>query len=288
LLHLLCISLKPQTAPRRGDSREMTKSAHNKKTKRKQRGPSKYIEETPEATPQEIAEKTINSLNKLGNQIFALSPFSQYFDDWLINLRQVLLEFETNKAIKVDEVFQKQQARIIQDVESKLAEKRLLESNLTSEAKALAEVNHKIADADKEYAEKNREQNNKRNSEVQRLSARIRQLEDQLGEQQKIKISFYKFKEKRAAAEALSKTEQSLKISKTELEIILANFSFEQEKLHDSYQKLKQDLSHESDRLHKELEELEIDTSIEDRKIACEALMENIKIMLKKMPTQAS
>jgi len=279
------MSFKPQTAPRRGVSRPMTKSAHNKKTKRKQRSSSKYIEDTPEATPQEIAEKTINSLSKLGNQIFALSPFNQYFDDWLINLRQVLSEFETNKAIKVDEVSKKQITQIMQDIESKLAEKRLKESNLTSEAKALAEVNHKIADTDKEYAEKNREQNNKRNSEVQRLSTKIRQLEDQLGEQQKIKISFYKFKERRAAAQTLSQTEQYLRTAKTELEVILSNFSIEQEKLHDSYQKLKQELSQESDRLHKELEKLEIDTSTEDRKIACGTLIENIKNVLNKMPT---
>ena len=44
------------------------------------------MEETPEFSAEEVAQRTIGSLGKLGNQIFALSPFSQYFDDWLVTL----------------------------------------------------------------------------------------------------------------------------------------------------------------------------------------------------------
>jgi flagellar hook-associated protein FlgK len=65
----------------------------------------------------------------------------------------------------------------------------------------------------------------------------------------------------------------------------MASFTAEQEKLHDSYQKRKQDLSEESDRLHKELEKLETDTSTEARQTACNALVESINSLLKRMPT---
>ena len=63
----------------------------------------------------------------------------------------------------MDEQFQKTRAQIFLDVEGALAQNRLAESNLTEEAKALAENNHKIVEADKEYAEKTRELSNKRN-----------------------------------------------------------------------------------------------------------------------------
>ncbi len=82
---------------RKGTSKQFSKSAHEKKAKeKKKRLDSKYFEETPQFSPKQITEKTLSALNRLGNQVFALSPFSQYFDDWIVNLRQVVTEFETN------------------------------------------------------------------------------------------------------------------------------------------------------------------------------------------------
>ncbi|MCW3996548.1 MAG: hypothetical protein NWE98_10445 [Candidatus Bathyarchaeota archaeon] len=280
------MSSRSHTSPRRGASRQFSKSTREKKAKeKKQKAPAKYLqEESPQPTPQEIAEKTVSSLNKLGNQIFALSPFSQYFDDWLVTLRRTISEFETNAAIRPDEQFTKERAQIFLDVEAALAENRLQESNLTKEAKALADTNHQIVEADKEYAEKTRELSNKRNSEVQRLTRKIHELEDDLSNQQKIKISFYKFRERRRAQEKLEQTTKELDAAKAELEVTLQSFAAEQEKLHDNYEKRKQELSEESDRLHKELEKLESDTSITARQAACNALTDAVNALLKRMP----
>jgi DNA repair exonuclease SbcCD ATPase subunit len=281
------MSFKHQTGSRKGASKQFSKTAREKKSKeKKQRAGAKYLqEETPQATAPEVAEKTVNSLGKLGSQIFALSPFSQYFDDWLLNLRQLVSEFEANPTILSDEQFEKERIQIIQDVEGALAEKRIQESNLTDEAKALADVNHRLADADREYTDKSKELSNKRNSEVQRLSNKIRELEDVASATIAIKFGFFQFKEKKQNQEKLIKTEQELKNTKNQLESSLASFTAEQEKLHDSYQKRKQDLSEESDRLHKELEKLETDTSTEARQTACNALVESINSLLKRMPT---
>ena len=100
------MSYKPQTGSRRSAARQFSKSAHEKKVKeKKQRASGKYIEEETEVSAKEVVEKTLGVLSKFGNQIFAISPFSQYFDDWLMNLRQIISEFESNPAIKVDEQF---------------------------------------------------------------------------------------------------------------------------------------------------------------------------------------
>ena len=280
------MSFKHQTGSRKGNSKQFSKTTHEKKSKeKKQRAGAKYLqEETPQATASQVAERTVNSLGKLGSQIFALSPFSQYFDDWLLNLRQLVSEFEANPTILPDEQFEKQRMQIIQEIEGELAEKRIQESNLTDEAKALADVNHKIADADREYTDKTKELSNKRNSEVQRLSNKIRELEDVVSSTMAAKFGFFQFKEKKQNQEKLAKTEQELKTTKNQLESSLASFTAEQEKLHDSYQKRKQDLNEESDRLHKELEKLETDTSTEARQTACNALAESINSLLKRMP----
>ena len=282
------MSFKSQSPSRR--SRQFSKTAHEKKSKEKKKrsGPKYLIDDITEVTPQEVAEKTLNGISKLGTQIFALSPFSQYFDDWLVSLRQVILEFESNPVIKVDEQFQKERIQAFLDIEGALAESRLKESNLTAEAKALAENNHLIVEVDQEYAEKTRENSNKRNAEVQRLSNKIHQLEDDLSVQQEIKIGFFKFNEKKRAQQKLNQLTNDLSASKSELEVTLASFTAEQEKLHDNYQKRKQELSENSDRLHKELEKLETDTSIEARQTVCNTLANAVKTLLQRTPANQS
>jgi hypothetical protein len=278
------MSHRPQTS-RQNVGRQFSKSAHEKKAKEKKQRQvaAKYLqEESAEVSAKEFTERALTGINRLGNQIFALSPFSQYFDDWLVNLRQVVSEFETRPGITVDSQFEKERDQLFADVEAALADNRLAESTLTEEAKALEDNNHKIADADREYAEKTREISNKRNTELQRLSRIVLQLEDDLAAQQQVKLGFFKFKEKKQATEKLAQTNQSLKTAKTELEVTTQNFKVEQEKLHDNYEQHKQELNEISDRLHKQLEKLETDTSTQARQIACNSLIKAINALIQR------
>ena len=283
------MSYKSQTGSHRG-SDKISKSAHEKKTKeKKQRSAAKYLmEETPEVSAQDAAQRTLNSLSKLGTQIFALSPFSNYFDDWIVNLRQVVSEFESNSAVSSDEQFAKERTQIFLDVEAALAQKRIEENNMSDEAKALADINHQIVEVDRQYAEQTRERNTKRNLEVQRLSIKIRELEEQLASEQEVKISFFKFGAKKKAAEQLAQTTQNLKAAKNESEVTLQTFTAEQEKLHDNYEKHKQELNAESDRLHMELVKLEVDISTATRTETCTALSNAVTAVMQRAPTATS
>lgn len=118
------MGFKPQTGSRRSAARQFSKSAHEKKAKeKKQRSGGNYLQEETEISAKEVLEKTLGVLSKLGSQIFALSPFSQYFDDWLLNLGQTISEFESNPTIQVDEQFVKERSQIFRDIEGALAEK---------------------------------------------------------------------------------------------------------------------------------------------------------------------
>ena len=279
------MSYRPQSGSRRSAARQYSKSAHEKKAKeKKQRIGGTYHQEETEISAKEVVEKNLGILSKLGNQIFALSPFSQYFDDWLVNLRQIISEFESNPSIKVDEQFVKERSQVFLDVEAALAEKKLQESSLTGEAKELADNNHLLVETDKEYAEKTRELSFKRNAEVQRLSHEILELEDDVASQEEIKISFFRVNARRRAAEKFARTKQNLKSKKNELEVALQSFTADQEKLHDYYEKKKQEITDRVDALHKELEKLEIDTSIDARQAACNALANAINALLQRTP----
>ena len=187
--------------------------------------------------------------------------------------------------IKVDEQFVKERSQIFLDVEGALAEKRLQESNLTGDAKTLADNNHLLVETDKEYAEKTRELSFKRNAEVQRLTHKIHELEDDVASQQEIKISIFKPIARKKAAEKLAQTQQNLKSTKNELEVALQSFTAEQEKLHDSYEKKKQEITEKVESLHKELEKLETDTSIDARQAACNALANAVNALLQRTPS---
>jgi hypothetical protein len=282
------MSNRPQTGSRRGASRQFSKSAREKKAKEKKQlerqNGIKYAEEETQVSPKEVVDKAVAGLGRLGNQVFALSPYSQYYDDWLVVLRQTISEFESSSVIAVDEQFTKERTQTFQDVEASFAEQRIQESNLSGQAKELADNNHLLVETDKTYAEQTRELSRKRNSEVQRLGEKIRELEPEVERQQAIKVSFFKIGERRRVAQQLEQAQRDLKNAKNEMEVALQTFTQEQDKLHDNYQKRKQEITEKVDALHKELEKHESDPSIPARQTACTSLTTSIKSQVDRMP----
>jgi hypothetical protein len=275
------------SGPRRNSGAKFQKSSHEKKSKiKKNRSNAKYVEqEQAEQSLKEITEKTLASIDRLGNQTFALSPFSQYYDDWLVNLRRVVSEFESNPNVSADELFVKERTQIFLDVEAALAERRLAESTLSGGARELQEINHQLTDSDRDYAQQNRALSDKRNADVQRLSNKIRAIEDSVASQEAVKFGYFKFKARREAAEKIEQTRKQLAAAKEELEVVLQNFKVEQEKLHDNYQSRRQELTVQIERLHSELEKLETDTSVEVRKTYCNALACAVNALVQRMPS---
>ena len=97
----------------------------------KRKSGSRYLEEeTCRVSKEEVTEKTINTLHILGNQTFAVSPFSEYFDTWLTNLQKVLAEFESNFATDIDDQFVKERSQILADVKLELEDKKRKEHDV--------------------------------------------------------------------------------------------------------------------------------------------------------------
>jgi len=281
---------RSQGSPRKGAGQKFQKSQHEKaKTKaRKHRARDKSLEEEkPIASAEEIAEKTILSLRKLGSQKFAVSPYSVYFDDWLINLKDVLSEFESNPAINVDEAFTKERERLVTKTGQELAKLKQDEAALDVAAKELTDKNHLLVQLDAEYAANTRELGPKKNSEIQSLTLNVRSFEGELERIRAMKTSFFGFT-KKAKAQKEAGTLQKLESAKTELETALQRFKVEQEKLHDEYEQKKQTVIERVQLLEKETERIENDDSLAVRSNACETLVEVVNALLDRQPATST
>ncbi len=263
-----------------------TKTKANAKAQ-KTRSSDRYLQAENHETSAVVVERTIGDLRNLGNQKFALSPFSQYFDDWLVNLREVLAGFESNPAISVDDQFVNERSQALADIQRGFAEARLREAKLEKAAKDLAENNHLLVEVDAEYAARNRELREKRDREVDRLTKNVHELEEELERIGQMKTSFFGFT-KKAKQKKVAEATQKLNAAKKELELAIQNFAIEQETFHDDYMKKKQDIMAQVRNLEKEIESIETDTSSEVRQRTCETLINYINALLQRKPALIS
>jgi hypothetical protein len=264
----------------RGHQKALRKKAKGKAPKHQVRG--KYAPAEKQATAREVAEKTLRRLGGLGNQKFALSPFSEYFDDWLVNLKEVMSEFESSQAINVDDDFVKEQSRILANVAHELAARRSEETALREATKSLADNNHLLVEIDAEYAKATRELASRRNSEIQLLTRKVHDLEEELDRVGHMKTSIFSPFSKKAKAQREAEATRKLNSAKSDLESVVHSFTVEQEKLHDEYEKRKQAVIEKVRTLEKEVEKLEKDNSLEARRAACEALVNAVNALLQR------
>ncbi len=253
----------------RGSGQRFQKSSHEKaKIKRHKRQSKNQLMEETEVTTKELGEKTLNNLKRLGEQVFAVSPFSQYFDDWLINVKETVSEFESSEAIKVDELFTKERQQIFAKLEAEFAKLKQEESQLNQAVRELADNNHLLVETDADYAAKTRELGARKDTEIQTLTLNVQKHESELEQAKRTKTSFFDFT-KKARAQKEAEARSKLETAKTKLESAIQAFNIEQEKLHDDYEKKKHSTIEHVQRLETEVEKLETDNSVTIRRETC-------------------
>jgi hypothetical protein len=276
--------------PRKSSGQKFQKSQHEKAKARahKHREKGTFSEEENVATAEMATEKAMNSLKRLGEQKFAVSPFRQYFDDWLLNIKQALSEFEANQAVTVDEEFVKTRDQTLAKVEHELAETKQEEMTLEPCVKELADANHLLVELDADYAAKTRETGMRRNTEIQNLTKNIKNLEEELDQVRAMKTRIFGGFSKKAKTQKIAELTSKLGTAKPELEKTIEAFKLEQDKLHDGYEKKKQATMAKVQALESEIWKLENDKSISARHIASEALAKAVKSLQERQPKPSS
>jgi hypothetical protein len=279
------MSYGSQRGSRRGAGRGRGKVHHDKAKRKgkKHRSGGKYLLEDSESTTfEEVVEKTLGRLRNLGSQTFAFSPFRPYYKDWLLSLKSVLSEFESNSAVNVDEEFVKESSQVIVDVELKLAERRREEAVLDKATRMLAKQNNLLVQTDIEYIGATQKLASERKREVKGLTRRVHDLEEELEETNQTKASIFSPFARRAKSQKVGEVTRKLDAAKSKLESVAKEFEVKQEKLHDDYEKKKQVLIAHARSLEKKVRGLETDGSMEDRQVACKKLVKSIKTLLQR------
>jgi len=274
-----------QARLRRGFSRGPEKSRPRTRTeKQRPSGEYPFVEEHAQ-TFEEAVDRTLNSLRRLGSQRFALAPFHEHFDRWLLNLRIALSDFNSNPSVKVDDQFAKECLKVLSDVDLALKEKRLNEASLQE---SIQKINQKILDSRNLLAQTEREYASKAREIADRKERAVKPVASKLGELSRvvrIRTSFLRSVLK-AGARKEAEAAQRLDSTKRELATIEHSFAAEQKRLQDEYEKRRQQLLEQIDNYQREIGTLEansqVSDAVEERRATCEALINAVNTLVQR------
>jgi len=174
---------------------------------------------------------TLSNLESLGDEVFKYEPISMYFDDWIANLRQVILTFESSGVISSDEAFTKECTQIFSDVESELNSRVRKEAELDASAKTLTKDKSLLGEIDAGYAAKSKDLVVKEKSTIDSLIKNVQRLEEELARIQQIKTSYLHPLRKRAKEQKEAEVTEKLNAAKKKLALVVQNSAVEQGKV---------------------------------------------------------
>jgi len=259
-------------------SREKGKSRVKGQKRRSGKGYTLQEDQVP--TSKEIVDKTLGRLRNLGNQIFALSPFSEHFGRWLIDLRVVLSEFESNPTVRADDYFVKERSRIVSNVELELEERRREEVSCDEAIKSLSDNRILVERVEEEFAAGTREIEGRKRSEIKLLSSNVDGLREEVNRIARMKTGIFRAVSKKEKAEREAGATQRLSSAQGELASAVQNFVAEKEKLRNEYEKRKQSVIEQIRDEEKEVENQDVDGSLETRQAACETLVNAVNALV--------
>ena len=266
-----------------GRANEMRRRKKAKARRPKHRSSDEYLLEKNNIAPsEEVMNKTLGRLRGLGNQIFAVFPFSEYFDDWLVNLRNVISDFELDSAITADNQFDEECSRILSNLEVELDERRLKEASYDLAMQRLSDDKRLLERIDEEFAATTREMERRRNSEIKRLSGTVHGLEEELERITQMKTGIFRSISKKAKARKEAEITQRLNSARDKLGLVVPNFSTQQERLLKGHAKMQQPIVKRIQDFQKEINSIEIDGSLGTRRAACEALVNAVNALFKR------
>ena len=270
-------------SPRNLDHGHGTQRREKTKTdEQKQRSKGSFAPQENVPAPEMIVNRTLNALHNMGTQRFALSPFTEHLDRWLTNLKEVLSEFQTHSTVTVDEQFTKEQAQILSNIELDFEKTRFKEAHSNEAIKNLSDNKTLLVQVEQDYVAATKEIEQRKDIEIKRLSSNINDINEELDHISRIKTGFFRGISKNAKAQRETAARQRLDTAQNELASTMQQFTAQQEKKRDEYEKRKQTPTQQIRNQEQELESQDIDDSVETRRATCDVLINAVNALLER------
>ena len=229
--------------------------------------PPQPVMSESEARIAAITSETLGYLEMLGGEVFEQEPVSKYFDDWMVNLRQIILSFESDEVIGPDETFTNEYNKIFSNIEEELANRIASEEEIAVSARTLVENRYLLNKIDEGYAAQTKEFVSKGKSTIENIMQSMQNFERELAEVQLIKTSYRHPLQKMAKDQKIAELTQKLNAAKKRLAVAIGASSVDKGKSGD----IDADFASQSAELE------------EKRKAALSFLAENVKQLENKL-----
>ncbi len=203
--------------------------------------PTPAIEEVPQEPPIEspgpdllaerntqieaITVETLGYLDMLGGEVFEQEPVSKYFDDWMVNLRQIIMSFESTEVIGQDETFSQEYNQIFGQIQEELDNRIANEADIAVSYRTLVENRYLLNKIDEEHAAQTKELFEKGTSAIETLMRSMANIERELAEVQAVKVSYRHPMQKMAQDQKITELTQKLNSVKKRLAMAVGTSS---------------------------------------------------------------
>ena len=242
------------------------------------------------ATLAETVDRTVNSLSRLGSQRFAVSPFHEHYDRWLLSVRTILSEFELNPAVNVDDRFREECSKALSGIELILKERRVKEMSkddtVRKANRGILDAKNLLARAEREHATKKNQIAGEREHAIKPVAMSLGRLREELNRIVRMRAGFLRGISKKAKTEKTTEAAEKLDYTKKELAKIEQSYAFEQRKLESEFEKSRRKALEQIANYQREIEDLEngvqADDALDAREAACDALIDAVNSLLQR------
>ncbi len=255
----------------------------NKDKKHLRKRPGRLLEDGPRLlTQNELVEVTLKRLHTLGAQKFGASPYSQYFDWWLLNVEAVLEEFRLHPEVGTDDQFVVETRDALSMVERQLEDRKAVEEVSVHDVEAISKVKAQLAAAEKEFIARSVALKARKRRELKLLNVQIEEVKREQDAVIRVKTGFFHLTSKKKREQKEAEIVEMLQKRQTDLELAMLSFSKQQRDLKDSYDAVREPLRKQFRNLQKVVGASEVDGSLEERWFACEALIDAVNSYLQR------
>jgi hypothetical protein len=261
--------------------------------RKEDRSSSIFYQEPEQINPSQLCVTTLNAITHLGDQRFALPPFSEHFQRWLNDIKSLLADFENRLPEAIDEHYRESVQKLLLDAQEELSKRIGIEKERSELAadlqQRLTETELILSRLKHEYMSQVRDARRKYEKSFDRLRKEIDNLDKQrraiLRERTGILQRIFKRSENRLAESA-----NNLQLKKNTLGDSKEDLKKQLGKLRKEYENKRKQIVAEQDDLRQKLTESRgsgPDDAVELRRSICQKLRDAVAEAVNRLPKES-